>query len=182
MKTSGGVANVVTSGFIANADFGWFSHFLLRTEPPEEVDFWQPSPHGFKAIPPGAPFFFRLGAPHKAIAGFGFFARYGRVPAWLAWESFGDKNGTDTFAEMAARTRCPTGCSCAPTSTGSTTPATSPSRPTTAPASATTSPTTSAGGREHERFAGRAITVPPALLDQPDPELLDWHAEEVFRG
>jgi putative restriction endonuclease len=68
-----------------------------------EVDFWQPSPHGFKAIPPGAPFFFRLGAPHKAIAGFGFFARYERVPAWLAWESFGDKNGTDTFAEMAAR-------------------------------------------------------------------------------
>ena len=25
------------------------------------------------------------------------------MPAWLAWESFGDKNGTDTFAEMAAR-------------------------------------------------------------------------------
>jgi len=24
--------------------------------------------------------------------------------------------------------------------------------------------------------------VPPALLDLPDPELLDWHAEEVFRG
>ena len=36
-------------------------------------------------------------------------------------------------------------------------------------------------GREYERFAGRAITVPPALLDQPDPELLDWHAVEVFR-
>jgi hypothetical protein len=25
------------------------------------------------------------------------------VPAWLAWESFGDKNGADTFVEMAAR-------------------------------------------------------------------------------
>ena len=37
-------------------------------------------------------------------------------------------------------------------------------------------------GREYERFAGRAITVPPALLDQPDPELLDWHVAEVFRG
>ena len=37
-------------------------------------------------------------------------------------------------------------------------------------------------GREYERFADRAITVPPALLDQPDPELLDWHAAEVFRG
>ena len=91
------------AAFIANTDFGWFSHFLHRAEPPDEVDFWQPSPHGFKAIPPGAPFFFRLGAPHKAIAGFGFFVRYERVPAWLAWESFGDKNGTDTFAEMAAR-------------------------------------------------------------------------------
>jgi len=91
------------SGFIANTDFGWFSHVFHRAEPPEEVDFWQPSPHGFKAIPPGAPFFFRLGAPHKAIAGFGFFARYERVPVWLAWESFGDLNGTDTFAEMTAR-------------------------------------------------------------------------------
>ncbi len=65
----------IHSGFIANTDFGWFSHFLHRAEPPDEVDFWQPSPRGFKAIPPGAPFFFRLGAPHKAIAGFGFFAR-----------------------------------------------------------------------------------------------------------
>jgi hypothetical protein len=37
-------------------------------------------------------------------------------------------------------------------------------------------------GREYERFAGRAITVLPVLLHQPDPELLDWHAAEVFRG
>src|SRR5665647_692569 len=93
---------IATSVFVANTDFGWFSHFLHRAEPPDEVDFWQPSPHGFKAIPPGAPFFFRLGAPHKAIAGCGFFARYERVPVWLAWESFGDLNGTDTFAEMTA--------------------------------------------------------------------------------
>jgi len=89
--------------FIANTDFGWFSHFLHRPELPNEVDFWQPSPHGFKAIRPGAPFFLRLGAPHRAIGGFGFFARYERAPAWLAWESFGDKNGTDTLAEMTAR-------------------------------------------------------------------------------
>ena len=71
----------IHSGFIANTDFGWFSHFLHRAEPPDEVDFWQPWPRGFKAIPPGAPFFFRLGGPHKAIAGFGFFAGYERVPA-----------------------------------------------------------------------------------------------------
>jgi putative restriction endonuclease len=77
--------SIASTAFIANTDFGWLSHFLNRTEPPDEVDFWQPSPHGFKAIPPGAPFFFRLGAPHKAIAGYGFFARYERVPVWLAW-------------------------------------------------------------------------------------------------
>lgn len=96
-------AGVSSAAFIANTDFGWFSHFLHRAEPPDEVDFWQPSPHGFKAIPSGAPFFFRLGAPQKAIAGFGFFVRYERVPVWLAWESFGELNGTDTFAEMTAR-------------------------------------------------------------------------------
>ena len=37
-------------------------------------------------------------------------------------------------------------------------------------------------GREYERFAGRTITVPCALTDQPDLELPDWHAMEVFRG
>jgi putative restriction endonuclease len=95
--------SIATTAFIANTDFGWFSHFRHRAEPPDEVNFWQPSPHGFKAIPAGAPFFFRLGAPHRAIAGYGFFARYERVPVWLAWESFGDLNGTDTFAEMTAR-------------------------------------------------------------------------------
>jgi hypothetical protein len=43
------VPDVATSGFIANTDFGWFSPFMHRVEPSEEVDFWQPSPHGFKA-------------------------------------------------------------------------------------------------------------------------------------
>ena len=95
--------HIATTAFIANTDFGWFSHFLHRAEPPDEVNFWHPSPPGFKAIPAGAPFFFRLGAPHRAIAGYGFFARYERVPVWLACESFGDPNGTDTFAaEMTA--------------------------------------------------------------------------------
>ncbi len=37
-------------------------------------------------------------------------------------------------------------------------------------------------GREYERFAGRAITVPRAPGDQPDRELLEWHGAEVFRG
>jgi len=37
-------------------------------------------------------------------------------------------------------------------------------------------------GREYERFAHRAVTVPRVPADQPDRKLLDWHAAEVFRG
>ncbi len=37
-------------------------------------------------------------------------------------------------------------------------------------------------GREYERFAGCTITVPNALTDQPDPDMLDWHPQEAFWG
>ena len=318
LNTHGG-----TAGFIANTDFGWFSYFLHCAEQPDEVDFWQPSPHGFRAIPPGAPFFFRLGAPHKAIAGYGFFARDERVPVWLAWDSFADLNGTDTFAEMTARieairrrtgsalltrpqdyevgcimsefaggvlrlrrlgrrprglasphpgrqdhrrrarrraarprrvpgahgaaqaggraarrraaplrraahgpatprpghlphrrhqclrrlrrprastrcprsrprtcvptrtaahTRSPTACCCAPTSTASCDAGYVTVTPDYRFRVSHDLADDFHNGREYERFAGRAITVLPVLLDQPDPELLDWHAAEVFTG
>lgn len=54
-------------------------------------------------IPAGAPFFFKLKAPHFAIAGFGIFAGSSILPAWLAWESFGDKNGAPDFVTMRRR-------------------------------------------------------------------------------
>jgi putative restriction endonuclease len=68
------------------------------------VNFWQP--HGgrrFKAIDRGDPFFFKLRAPLKAIAGFGFFERFESLPAWLAWDLFGDKNGAPDFPAMIQR-------------------------------------------------------------------------------
>jgi putative restriction endonuclease len=37
-------------------------------------------------------------------------------------------------------------------------------------------------GCEYERFAGRATNVPRLPADQPNPELLEWHATTVFRG
>lgn len=49
------------------------------------------------------PFFFRLKSPHNAIAGFGYFASYSALPAWLAWGSFGRTNGAADFDEMRAR-------------------------------------------------------------------------------
>jgi putative restriction endonuclease len=90
-------------GFIANTDFDWYS-FLSAQSDIDEVDFWQPSGgRAFRAVPVGSPFFFRLKAPHNAIAGFGYYASHSVLPAWLAWEAFGIKNGARDFDEMRAR-------------------------------------------------------------------------------
>jgi len=90
-------------GYIGNTDFEWY-RFLSAQPDLDEVNFWQPSGgRGFKAIKPGEPFFFRLKAPHNAIAGFGYFASFSVLPAWLAWESFGITNGARDFDEMRAR-------------------------------------------------------------------------------
>lgn len=50
-----------------------------------------------------APFFFKLRAPFKQIAGFGFFERFESLPAWLAWECFGEMNGAPDFETMVDR-------------------------------------------------------------------------------
>jgi HNH endonuclease len=90
-------------GYFGNTDQDWFE-FLRSRQPLDEVNFWQPSGgRGFRVLQPGEPFFFRLKSPHYAIGGFGFFARYQRAPAWLAWESFAEKNGAATYDEMCLR-------------------------------------------------------------------------------
>lgn len=88
-------------GYVATTDFSWFT-FLRARQPLDEVNFWQPSAHGFNA-PSGTPFFFKLKAPHYAIGGFGIFARYEAATTKLAWEAFGEKNGARTFEEMRVR-------------------------------------------------------------------------------
>lgn len=66
------------NGFIANTDHDWYTFLASQGPTLDEVNFWQPSGgHSvFRAIAPGEPFFFRLKAPHNAIAGFGWFARH----------------------------------------------------------------------------------------------------------
>ena len=88
-------------GYVATTDYDWFT-FLASLSRVDEVNFWQPSAHGFNA-PPGTPFFFKLKSPYKAIGGFGIFARYEPATVRLAWEAFGEKNGAVTFDEMAKR-------------------------------------------------------------------------------
>jgi putative restriction endonuclease len=90
-------------GFIANTDYDWYT-FLRGLGPLEEVNFWQPSAgQGFGAIPAGSPFFFKLKRARQFIAGFGSFANYSRLPAWLAWDAFGVRNGAPDFETMRRR-------------------------------------------------------------------------------
>lgn len=96
---------IAQKGFIGNTDYDWFSYLRARGTV-EEVNFWQPSGRSaFRAVAPGAPFFFRLKSPHNAIAGFGFFSRFEIVPAWLAWDSFGVLNGAPDLESMLTRIR-----------------------------------------------------------------------------
>lgn len=94
---------LAAEGFFANTDFDWF-RYLRAQGSLDEVNFWQPSGSShFRAVPPGAPFFFRLKSPHNAIGGYGFFSRFELAPAWLAWDSFGTLNGASSLEEMVAR-------------------------------------------------------------------------------
>ena len=90
-------------GYVALTDPEWY-RYLLAQPSVAEANFWQP--HGnrrFGAIPRGAPFFFKLRAPQRAIAGFGFFERFEIVSARVAWESFGTMNGAPSFDAMVDR-------------------------------------------------------------------------------
>ena len=92
-------------GYIGLTDPDWYS-FLRACSRVDEVNFWQP--HGgrkFRVLKRGELFFFKLRAPQKAIAGFGFFERYESLPAWLAWDCFGAMNGAPDFESMIDRIR-----------------------------------------------------------------------------
>lgn len=89
-------------GTVANTDRGWFEYLCGRPDL-SEVNFWSPSPRRSFRGDLMTPFFFRLKAPVKAVAGFAFFARWERLPVWLAWEAFGAGNGADSFPDLVAR-------------------------------------------------------------------------------
>jgi putative restriction endonuclease len=88
-------------GTIAITDYDWYRR--LSSEPVEEVNFWKPSSTRAFYAEEFSPFIFKLRAPHNAICGFGFFARYSRLPDWLAWETFGVGNGCASLEEMRTR-------------------------------------------------------------------------------
>jgi putative restriction endonuclease len=90
-------------GTIAVTDYGWYER--LRAEPSlDEVNFWKPSASRAFQAAEFSPFLFKLRKRDGgAICGFGFFARYSRLPDWLAWETFGIANGCASLDEMRTR-------------------------------------------------------------------------------
>ncbi len=88
--------------YVGVTDNAWFK-FLAGFGGIDEVNFWQPGPHGFKALTPGEVFLFKLHYPEHFIVGGGFFAGYSVLPCGLAWDAFGHKNGAEDFEQMLAR-------------------------------------------------------------------------------
>jgi putative restriction endonuclease len=90
--------------WIGVTDKAWFQ-FLNRINP-DEVNFWQPSgSRVFRALQPGELFLFKLHSPDNFVVGGGHFVRYSALPASLAWDAFGSKNGVGSLEELNARVR-----------------------------------------------------------------------------
>jgi len=88
---------------VAITDYGWYEFFLRQTNL-DEVNFWTPSAHWAFRGDVGSPFFFKLKKQYDhAVCGFAYFARFARLPDWLAWESFDVKNGCPTLDAMRDR-------------------------------------------------------------------------------
>jgi putative restriction endonuclease len=90
--------------WVGVTDEDWFTRLSLLK--PDEVNFWQPSGlRKFRAIQSGEPFLFKLHSPKNFIVGGGYFVRYSSLPASLAWDAFGEKNGVGSGDELRARIR-----------------------------------------------------------------------------
>ena len=94
--------------YIAVTDKRWFEHLrmLYRRRRADEVNFWTPNRWGgrFRVLERGQPLLFKLRSPDNAIVGGGFFEHYSDLPISLAWQSFGEKNGASSLAEIRQRT------------------------------------------------------------------------------
>ncbi len=89
--------------WIAITDSDWYRD--LRDRPGlDEVNFWQPGgSREFKILTVGQPLLFKLHYPDHFIVGGGFFSHATRLPASVAWDVFGEKNGAPSFDEMRRR-------------------------------------------------------------------------------
>jgi putative restriction endonuclease len=82
--------------FFAVTDPGWLR--TLAESGATEVNFWQPRPTAVRH-PAGTPWIFKVRGTDR-IAGFGFFSYWTIMPLAVAWETFGQANGAQSYGEM----------------------------------------------------------------------------------
>ena len=84
--------------YVGITDYDWFQ--FLKERKSDEVNFWKPGTQPFKALQENDLFLFKLHAPQNYIVGGGYFVKYSLLPTYLAWEAFGEKNGTSSLQEL----------------------------------------------------------------------------------
>jgi putative restriction endonuclease len=89
--------------FVAVTDNQWY-HFLSYKQP-DEVNFWRPGGGILSSLEIGSLFLFKLHLPFNYIVGGGFFLKSEKLPLSLAWDTFQEKNGTSSFADLLDRIR-----------------------------------------------------------------------------
>jgi putative restriction endonuclease len=88
------------NAYVAITDRAWFE-FLRSKGNLDEVNFWQPGGRTqFRALSVGEPFLFKLHSPLNFVVGGGFFTHSSLLPCSLAWEAFGEKNGSGSLSGM----------------------------------------------------------------------------------
>lgn len=86
--------------YVGVTDGDWYDY--LTNNQPDELNFWQPGgKQVFRALQPYDLFLFKLHSPLNYIAGGGLFVRHAFLPISLAWEAFGNKNGTPDYISFA---------------------------------------------------------------------------------
>lgn len=85
--------------YLGVTDNNWYN-YLSRINP-EDINFWQPGGTStFKILSPLEPFLFKLKSPINAIGGIGFFSSHTFLPVSMAWDTFGNRNGCNSFDEF----------------------------------------------------------------------------------
>ena len=86
--------------YLGVTDNNWYNY--LSKINPEDINFWQPGGTvNFKVLASGAPFLFKLKSPLNAIGGIGFFSSHTFLPISIAWDTFKNRNGCETFDEFS---------------------------------------------------------------------------------
>jgi putative restriction endonuclease len=87
--------------YVGVTDSAWFD-FLREHADLDEVNFWRPGGGTLRAQR-GTPFLFKSKAPKNAIGGGGYVEYSEAMTLQNAWEFYGPKNGTDSFATLRSR-------------------------------------------------------------------------------